>query len=155
MENSQYGGYIDWQTYAGDDFYRYATGAWQDATDLGGRNVVGMQCLQNDLELEFTKKVVSEGGCPLLQRLFTQYKGMDDYNADKQKVIDKLNDIANSVTTKEQAWKKMAELMEEGYALPFDYGVGSIKRQIYRTLRGNKMVFTTVQDDMKEFATPV
>ena len=59
------------------------------------------------------------------------------------------------VTTKEQAWKKMAELMKEGYALPFDYGVGSIKRQIYRTLRGNKMVFTTVQDDMKEFATPV
>ena len=67
MENSQYGGYIDWQTYAGDDFCRYATGAWQDATDLGGRNVVGTQCLQNDLELEFTKNDIRRGDIMLFR----------------------------------------------------------------------------------------
>ena len=67
VENSQYGGYIDWQTYAGDNFCRYATGAWQDATDLGGRNVIGTQCLQNDLELEFTKNDIRRGDIMLFR----------------------------------------------------------------------------------------
>ena len=72
VENTQYGSYIDWQTYAGDDFYRYATGAWQDATDLGDRNVVGTLQVQDELMDEFLAKVC-KGGCPPLQRLFTQY----------------------------------------------------------------------------------
>ena len=36
VEESEFSSYIDWQTYAGDDFYRYATGAWQDRTTLVG-----------------------------------------------------------------------------------------------------------------------
>lgn len=153
VENTQYGSYIDWQTYAGDDFYRYATGAWQDATDLGGSRVKGPQHEQDSMEKEFTMKVCNEGVCPLLQRLFTQYKGAADSNTDKQKVKDKLNDIASSVTTKEQAWKKMAELMKEGYALPFDYSVGASERKTYPTLMTNDMVVSTKGDDMEEFAT--
>ena len=27
VEKSEFSSYIDWKTYAGDDFYRYATGA--------------------------------------------------------------------------------------------------------------------------------
>ena len=37
VEKSEFSSYIDWQTYAGDDFYRYATGAWQDAATPQGR----------------------------------------------------------------------------------------------------------------------
>jgi predicted metalloendopeptidase len=153
VENTQYGSYIDWQTYAGDDFYRYATGAWQDATDLGDRNVVGTLQVQDELMDEFLAKVC-KGGCPPLQRLFTQYKGTDDNRADKQKVKDKLADIADNVTTMEQAWKKMAELLKEGYALPFDYTVGVAQRKTYVALTNNEMLAQTNADDMKEFVTP-
>ena len=65
VEKSEFSSYIDWKTYAGDDFYRYATGAWQDATDLGDRNVVGTQFVQNDMTEEFIEKVC-KGGCPML-----------------------------------------------------------------------------------------
>ena len=153
VEKSEFSSYIDWQTYAGDDFYRYATGAWQDATDLGDRNVVGTQFVQNDMTEEFIEKI-SKGGCPMLQRLITQYKGTEDSRADKQKVKDKLADIADNVTTKEQAWKKMAQLLKEGYALPFDYTVGVNQRKTYPALKDNEILVLTKADDMKEFATP-
>ena len=108
-EKTDYYSNIDWQTYAGDDFYRYATGAWQDATDPGDKGAVGTQHMQEIIMDEFLKKA-SNGGCPQLQRLITQYKGMEDYSADKQKVKAKLADIDNEVTSKEEAWKKMAQM---------------------------------------------
>ena len=152
-EKTQYASYIDWQTYAGDDFYRYATGAWQDATDLGDRRSKGTQQKQDNAENEFPKKA-SEGGCPQLQRLFTQYKGAEDNNADRKKVKDKLADITSSVTTRAQAWQKMAELMKEGYALPFDYCTGTDERKVCPTLRANETVSAAGEDDLKAFVAP-
>ena len=153
VEKSEFSSYIDWQTYAGDDFYRYATGAWQDATDLGDRGSVGTQQEHEIIMEEFIEKVC-KGGCPLVQRLVTQYKGTEDYRADQQKVKDKLADITDNVTTMEQAWKKMAELMKEGYALPFDYTVGVSQRKTRPALKDNEMVALTKAADIEEFATP-
>ena len=152
-EKTQYASYIDWQTYAGDDFYRYATGAWQDATDLGDRRSKGTQQKQDNAENEFPKKVC-EGGCPLLQKLFTQYKGAEDNNADRKKVKDKLADITSSVTTRAQAWQKIAQLMKEGYAMPFDYCAASNGRKIYPSLRANETVILAGENDLKQFASP-
>ena len=152
-EKTDYYSNIDWQTYAGDDFYRYATGAWQDATDLGDRGSVGTQQKQDIIMDEFMKKVC-KGGCPLVQRLVTQYKGTEDYRADQQKVKDKLADIDNEVTSKEEAWKKMAQLLKEGYALPLDYTVGVEQRKTRALLLENEVVVQTKEDDMKEFAIP-
>ena len=67
---------------------------------------------------------------------------------------DKLADIADNVTTKEQAWKKMAQLLKEGYALPFDYTVGVNQRKTYPALKDNEILALTKADDMKEFAIP-
>ena len=153
VEKSEFSSYIDWQTYAGDDFYRYATGAWQDAADLGDKESVGTQQEQEIIMNEFIEKVC-KGGCPLVQRLFTQYKGTEDYRADQQKVKDKLADITANVTTMEQGWKKMAELLKEGYALPFDYTVGVIQRKTRPALRDNEMVASTKAADIEEFTTP-
>ena len=153
VEKSEFSSYIDWQTYAGDDFYRYATGAWQDATDLGDRGSVGTQQEHEIIMEEFIEKVC-KGGCPLVQRLITQYKGTEDYRADQQKVKDKLADITDNVTTMEQVWKKMAELMKEGYALPFDYTVGVIQRKTRPALRDNEMMALTKAADIEEFTTP-
>ena len=152
-EKTDYYSNIDWQTYAGDDFYRYATGAWQDATDPGDKDAVGTQHMQEIIMDEFLKKA-SNGGCPQLQRLITQYKGMEDYSADKQKVKAKLADIDDEVTSKEEAWKKMAQLLKEGYALPLDYTVGVEQRKTRALLLENEVVIQTKEDDMKEFATP-
>ena len=153
VEKSEFSSYIDWQTYAGDDFYRYATGAWQDATDLGDRGSVGTQQKQDIIMEEFIVKVC-KGGCPLVQRLVTQYKGTEDYRADQQKVKDKLADITDNVTTMEQGWKKMAELLKEGYALPYDYTVGVRQRKTRPALKDNEMVALTKAADIEEFATP-
>ena len=153
VEKSEFSSYIDWQTYAGDDFYRYATGAWQDAADLGDKESVGTQQEQEIIMNEFIEKVC-KGGCPLVQRLFTQYKGTEDYRADQQKVKDKLADITDNVTTMDQGWKKMAELLKEGYALPFDYTVGVIQRKTRPALRDNEMVASTKAADIEEFTTP-
>jgi predicted metalloendopeptidase len=153
VEKSEFSSYIDWQTYAGDDFYRYATGAWQDATDLGDRGSVGTQQEQEIIMNEFIEKVC-KGGCPLVQRLVTQYKGTEDYRADQQKVKDKLADITDNVTTMEQGWKKMAELLKEGYALPYDYAVGVRQRKTRPALKDNGMVARTKAADIEEFTTP-
>ena len=153
VEKSEFSSYIDWQTYAGDDFYRYATGAWQDATDLGDRGSVGTQQKQDIIMEEFIVKVC-KGGCPLVQRLVTQYKGTEDYRADQQKVKDKLADITDNVTTMEQGWKKMAELLKEGYALPYDYAVGVRQRKTRPALKDNGMVARTKAADIEEFTTP-
>lgn len=153
VEKSEFSSYIDWQTYAGDDFYRYATGAWQDAADLGDRESVGTQQKQDIIMEEFIVKVC-KGGCPLVQRLVTQYKGTEDYRADQQKVKDKLADITDNVTTMEQGWKKMAELLKEGYALPYDYTVGVRQRKTRPALKDNGMVARTKAADIEEFTTP-
>ena len=79
---------------------------------------------------------------------------MEDYSADKQKVKSKLADIDNEVTSKEEAWKKMAQLLKEGYALPLDYTVGVEQRKTRALLLENEVVVQTKEDDMKEFATP-
>ncbi len=153
VEKSAYSGNIDWLTYVGDDFYRYATGAWQDATNLGNSSVKGTQDLQDDLSEAFVNKVCTESGCPLLQRLFTQYKGTEDRLADIEKVRNKLNTIASEVTGKEQAWMKMAELLKEGYAMPFDYSVDTKERNIYSSLTSNTDAIKTTQADMKDFVS--
>ena len=56
--------------------------------------------------------------------------------------------------SKEEAWKKMAQLLKEGYALPLDYTVGVEQRKTRALLLENEVVVQTKEDDMKEFATP-
>ena len=123
VEESEFSSYIDWQTYAGDDFYRYATGAWQDRTTLvGDEGSKGIMQEQGALADAYLKKVYKEGTMPQLSRIFQAYR-----SDDKAKVIrliqDKLDNIDREVNTKDDAWKKMAALMKDGYCVPMDFTV--------------------------------
>ena len=81
VENSEFSSYIDWQTYAGDDFYRYATGAWQDRTTLGNERSKGILQEQSDLVEAYLNKVYKEGTVPALNRIFQAYSRTDKAKA--------------------------------------------------------------------------
>ena len=151
VEESEFSSYIDWQTYAGDDFYRYATGAWQDRTTLvGDEESKGIMQEQRALADAYLKKVYKEGTMPQLSRIFQAYR-----SDDKAKVIrliqDKLDNIDREVNTKEDAWKKMAALMKDGYYVPMDFTVWPLYRKVYAALLGNRSFGNIGTRDLEVF----
>ena len=151
VEESEFSSYIDWQTYAGDDFYRYATGAWQDRTTLvGDEGSKGIQQEQSALADAYLKNVYKEGTMPQLSRIFQAYR-----SDDKAKVIrliqDKLDNIDREVNTKDDAWKKMAALMKDGYCVPMDFTVWPLYRKVYAALLGHSGFGNTGLSDLEVF----
>lgn len=136
VEQSAFASFIDWQTYAGNDFYRYATGAWQDRTTIKPGEREGIIQEQSRIVKAYLKKVYTEGGVPEFTRLFQAYSKANQ-TADKNKVCQKLANIDAGVTTKEQAWKKMAQLIKEGYWAPLDFAAWPVGRNIYPALISN------------------
>lgn len=137
VENAELAGYIDWQTYAGDDFYRYATGAWQDRTTVEPGKSKGTLQLQAKLVSDYLKSVCREGTVPALSRIFQAYKSTDKAK-DMLTLQAKLNSIDSEVTSEEQAWKKMAELMRDGYCAPLDFSAWPMYRKLYAALITNE-----------------
>ena len=161
VERSEFSNYIDWQTYAGDDFYRYATGAWQDVTITQPGKSTGTLQEQGRLSEEYISKVCQEGTIPAFDRIFKAFS-KDDMSKNVQILLNKLRDIENDVTNEDEAWKKMAELMKEGYTAPLDYGVWPVRRKVYPALISNKNFGHTDKDivgifikDQDECATAV
>ena len=136
VENSEFSSYIDWQTYAGDDFYRYATGAWQDRTTLGNERSKGILQEQSDLVDAYLNKVYKEGTVPALSRIFQAYSRTDKAKAIRL-IGEKLAGVDREVNTKEDAWKKMAALMKDGYCVPMEFTVWPLYRKVYAALVGN------------------
>lgn len=142
VEPSSFSNYIDWQTYVGNDFYRYATGAWQDRTTIKPGGCEGTNQEQSKMTKAYLKKVYTEGGVPEFTRLFQAYSKANQ-TADKNKVRQKLANIDASVTTKEQAWKKMAQLIKEGYWAPLDFAPFAVGRKVYPALISNTDAWKT------------
>ena len=151
VEESEFSSYIDWQTYAGDDFYRYATGAWQDRTTLvGDERSKGILQEQSALADAYLKKVYKEGTMPQLSRIFQAYRS-DDKAKIFRLIQDKLDNIDREVNTKEDAWKKMAALMKDGYSVPMDFTVWPLYRKVYAALIGNSSFGNTGLSDLAVF----
>ena len=151
VEESEFSSYIDWQTYAGDDFYRYATGAWQDRTTLvGDESCKGILQEQSALVDAYLKKVYKEGTMPQLSRIFQAYRS-DDKATIIRLIQDKLDNIDREVNTKEDAWKKMAALMKDGYSVPMDFTVWPLYRKVYAALIGNSSFGNTGLSDLEIF----
>ena len=151
VEESEFSSYIDWQTYAGDDFYRYATGAWQDRTTLvGDEGSKGIQQEQSALADAYLKKVYKEGTMPQLSRIFQAYRSDDEMKVFRL-IQDKLDNIDREVNTKDDAWKKMAALMKDGYCVPMDFTVWPLYRKVYAALLGHSGFGNTGLSDLEVF----
>ena len=151
VEESEFSSYIDWQTYAGDDFYRYATGAWQDRTTLvGDEESKGIMQEQGALADAYLKKVYKEGTMPQLSRIFQAYRSDDEMKVFRL-IQDKLDNIDREVNTKEDAWKKMAALMKDGYYVPMDFTVWPLYRKVYAALLGNSSFGNIGTRDLEVF----
>jgi len=137
VERSEFSNLIDWQTYAGDDFYRYATGAWQDRTTTAPGRSKGTLQDQSDLTEAYVKKACQQGTIAAFDRFFKVFNKEDEKKKILESIVAKLNDIETNVTTQDQAWQKMAQLMKEGYAAPMDFYVQPVMRKVYPALIRN------------------
>lgn len=142
VEPSDFADYIDWKTYAGNNFYRYATGAWQDRTTIKPGESKGTIQEQIKLVNAYINKMCTEGGNADFARLFQAYS-KDNQAVDRNKVCQKLADIDANVNTKEQAWKKMAQLIREGYWAPLDFSVWPVGRKVYPALISSNNAWST------------
>ena len=99
----------------GDDFFMHVNGGWWKNTDLGDEEFVGyiveLQEHQNDLE-----KALPSGPA---EKAFTQLAGAsaEKYAAAKEKMEEAIARV-NNTETKEELWKLMAHLTQEGYLMP-------------------------------------
>ena len=127
QEKSQFDSYIDMKTYAGDDFYNYATGTWRSNNPLKeGQHQNGTQSEQEASSKAFLAKIVQETADgstqdPLLKQLYTDWNAMT-MDAAKQHLKAVLKSI-DDVATLEAMTEKMAELVGSGYYFPFGLSV--------------------------------
>ena len=134
QEKSQFDSYIDMKTYAGDDFYNYATGTWRSNNPLKeGQHQNGTQSEQEKVSKAFLAKVVQEAADgstkdPLLKQLYADWNAMT-MDAAKQRLKAVLKSIDN-VTTREAMVAKMAELVGSGYYFPFGLSLDVINHTV-------------------------
>lgn len=143
QEKSQFDSYIDMKTYAGDDFYNYATGTWRSNNPLKeGQHQNGTQSEQDGVSKAFLAKMVQEAADgttqdPLLKQLYTDWNAM---TADvvKQRVKAVLKSI-DDVTTREAMITKMGELVGRGYYFPFGLSLDVFKHSVVPSLKIPKL----------------
>ena len=119
VETSELTPYMDVNTFAGDDFYQYAVGKWLAENPLRpGEGYNGTSYIFDQKSANFlddVKAIIASD--EVFQRLKNDYDpstGAADLNLLMQKLA-----AVDAVTTKEDMYKKMGELMIEGYYTPF------------------------------------
>ena len=155
QEKSQFDSYIDMKTYAGDDFYNYATGTWRSNNPLKeGQHQNGTQSEQEAFSKAFLAKIVQETADgstqdPLLKQLYTDWNAMT-MDAAKQHLKAVLKSI-DDVATLEAMTEKMAELVGSGYYFPFGLSV-DVHNHIVVPLVKNPMLPSKSQVRLQEIS---
>ena len=113
----------------GDDFYMYCNGSYWNNTTVDETNRLKRLFL-GELGDEMQKRVAALT-YPSLEKILADADKTDAATIKAQK--DKLQsaiDRVNALTTKEEAWKLIAQFMKEGYSSPLDLSVFSIGGKI-------------------------
>ena len=113
----------------GDDFYMYCNGGYWNNTTVDETNRLKRLFL-GELGDEMQKRVAALT-YPSLVKILADADKTDAATIKAQK--DKLQsaiDRVNALTTKEEAWKLIAQFMKEGYSSPLDLSVFSIGGKI-------------------------
>ena len=122
----------------GDDFYMYCTGGYWNNTVVDEANPFKME-LGGQIESELQKRIYALN-LPSLTKVYADSANTDAETIKAQK--DKLQsaiDRVDALTTKEEAWKLVAELYKEGYRTPLD--------MITFAINGKTAVTLSVYDD--------
>lgn len=130
VEESDFSDYIDLNTFAGDDFFRYATGKWMDSHPLQkGQNRNGCLAEQAELADQFLSDV-SKGLYydEIVSRLVSSFTPAS-FEADKALLKQKLATI-QAADSKETLYQVMAQLIEDGYQAPFYFAAVAFQRKV-------------------------
>jgi predicted metalloendopeptidase len=146
-EKSDFESYIDMDTYAGDDFYQYAVGKWLQNNPLKekenrngphGDMVVAME------NFIYSQALNSED--EVLKRLNSDFSASTK-DADLALLKQKLADIY-AISSVDDMYKKMGELMYDGYQTPFVFTCMSNERSVRPYL---KQVFEGIDASSSHF----
>jgi predicted metalloendopeptidase len=121
--------YMDTSVRPGDDFYMYCNGGYWNNTTVDETQRLKRLFL-GELGDEMQKRVAALT-YPSMVKILADADKTDAATIKAQK--DKLQsaiDRVNAITTKEEAWKLIAQFMKEGYSSPLDLSVFSIGGKI-------------------------
>ena len=117
VENSDFSSYMDVNTYAGDDFYQHAIGKWlaeHPLKFLQSENGTNSEQLEQTEAFKSSLKTMTDD--EVIKRL------KDDYNistkASDLEILKGKVAAINAVTSTTDMYKKMGQLMLEGYLTP-------------------------------------
>lgn len=101
----------------GDDFFMYCVGGYWKNTVVDDNTPFKMLFLQQIIDE--MKRLVAPMTLPSIEKTLADADKNDDATIKAQKaVLQSAIDRVNALTTKEEAWKLMAELYMEGYRVP-------------------------------------
>lgn len=134
-EKSAFSDDIDLSTYAGDDFYQYAVGAWianNPVPTEDDEEVIGTMNTQAENATMEILSFAKLGTNPIGMKLMSLYNP-DDYNSNLEALKQRLQQV-DEVNNKDDMFQLMASLMKIGYPTPFFIAPTNMNRKVYPTL---------------------
>ena len=153
VEPSFFASNIDMNTYAGDNFYEYATGQWLDNHPLKAmESSNGSLAEQSAKTNEFYEAI--EGMAdkdPVIARLKADFDDTQEV-ADKEMLKDKL-DLIDAAADGEALYAKMAGFMKEGYFMPYMLIDAADERKISLSLRTfeSEKDFSLLEEQLEQY----
>lgn len=112
--------YKDYSVKPGDDFFMYCNGGYWNSTTLSGIENIKSVFI-NGMSDEMKKREDALTIASKVKLLADVNKtDAETINLQKQKLQNAI-DRVNAITTKEEAWTLVAQLMKEGYCIPLDF----------------------------------
>ena len=111
--------YKDYSVKPGDDFFMYCNGGYWNSTTLSGNGMI-KSVFVGDMSNEMKKREDALTIASKVKLLADVNKtDAETINLQEQKLQSAINRV-NAITTKEEAWTLVAQLMKEGYSIPLD-----------------------------------
>ena len=119
----------------GDDFYMYCTGGYWNST-VADEEIPNRYLFFEQMEIEMINRV-NTLVVPSYTKFSSDVDNMDAEAIKAQKAqLQSAIDRVDALTTKEEAWKLVAELMNEGYRTPFEFYLFSLNGKMGIILTG-------------------
>lgn len=150
VEQTDFSSYIDMNTYAGDDFYRYAVGKWLAENPLGDKSANGTLAQQSNNTNDFLASLATSTD-EVISRLRNDFN-VSSVTSDLAIVKEKVNYI-NSITSIEDMYKAMGQMMLAGYHAPFFFTSVAYERTVspFFALPENSSFYDLDDESMKKY----
>jgi predicted metalloendopeptidase len=141
--------YVDTSVRPGDDFFLYCNGSYWNNTTVDETNRLKRLFL-DELGDEMSKREEALT-YPSMEKILADADKTDAATIKAQKAkLQSAIDRVNALTTKEETWKLIAQLMKEGYSSPLELAVFSVGGKMGAMLQGRMGNDHTPNSLMKE-----